>query len=876
MMVFLSRIAKPAALLFLGLLCFALPRESSASPFKKILILFPYESQVPGFITFNDAFQSALKNSEDNEVEFYIECMDLTRFPAQRHHDELLKLYREKYSDMKLDLIVAAQFPSLQFLAEYLDKSFLKAPVLIVNIDSRLIMDRELMPDATVVAGKLDFSETMALSMSIHPDVRKVFVVSGASRYDETFLTLAREELRAYEGRVGLSYLSRLPMDELIHRVSNLPEHSLVLYVSFFRDGSGKVFKSPEASALISRQANAPVYAASETHIGLGIVGGNLNSLQSLGAQSARVALRILAGERPSDLNLSAESGNRVIFDARQLKRWGISEAALPTGSKVIHKEFSIWEVYRRPIVGILAFILMQTLLITRLLVNRAKRLRAELQLGESRMLLSALFHSTSDLICSVDAERFGLLTFNRGLSEFFLHFRGMRIEAGMRPEDLFPPGELVEMWRMFFSRTLEEGSFTTEYVTQTGVRTLRLNFNRLERDGNVFGVSVFGQDITERKRAEEALAASEARYRTVADYTHDWEYWAAPDGTLNYVSPSCKRITGYDPQEFINDPSLVNNVLFADDRLIWDRHTLNHGPHSELQEIQFRILTRDGRIRWIDHSCRSVMDQDGQFLGIRASNRDVTEKKMAEAKAQEYRDELSHVTRVAALGGLTSSLAHELNQPLAAILNYANAAEGFLADAEPNLVRVREALRGIIRDDKRAVEVIRRVRALLKKQEPHFGELDMNSVIRDFLDLIQSDAVSKGWSVVTELAPGLPAVRGDGGQLQQVLMNFTLNATAAMSRVMLDSPRLVFRTEAWGDGGVKVSVGDCGPGIDEDHKDQLFEPFYTTIPEGLGMGLAICQNIIAAHGGTIWAENNPDGGATFSFALQAAGEGAQ
>ncbi len=147
-----------------------------------------------------------------------------------------------------------------------------------MNIDSRLIRDRELLPDATVLAGKLDFSGTMALSMSIHPDVRKVFVVSRASGYDEALLTLAREELHTFEDRLELSCFSGLPMDELIHRVSNLAEHSLVPCVSYFRDGRGKAFKSPDALALISRQANATADGVSETLIVLGTAGGNLNS----------------------------------------------------------------------------------------------------------------------------------------------------------------------------------------------------------------------------------------------------------------------------------------------------------------------------------------------------------------------------------------------------------------------------------------------------------------------------------------------------------------------------------------------------------------------------------------------------------------------
>jgi C4-dicarboxylate-specific signal transduction histidine kinase len=287
-----------------------------------------------------------------------------------------------------------------------------------------------------------------------------------------------------------------------------------------------------------------------------------------------------------------------------------------------------------------------------------------------------------------------------------------------------------------------------------------------------------------------------------------------------------------------------------------------------ELQEIQFRILTRDGKIRWIDHTCRPVIDQEGRFQGTRASNRDVTEKKAAESRAQQHRDELSHVTRVAALGGLTSSLAHELNQPLSAILNYAAAAQRFLAGDRPHLTKVDEALQGIIRDDIRAADVIRRIRSLLKKEKIRYESLPLNEVIEEILGLISHDTALAHVSITRELDPALPPIWGDRVQLQQVIHNLVLNAAAAMSRDMPDAPRVVLMTELWEDQSAKVSVRDFGAGIDVAHQGRLFEPFYTTRPEGLGMGLAICHNIIHAHGGTIWAEKNPDAGATFHFTL--------
>ncbi len=374
--------------------------------------------------------------------------------------------------------------------------------------------------------------------------------------------------------------------------------------------------------------------------------------------------------------------------------------------------------------------------------------------------------------------------------------------------------------------------------------------------------------NLLKRRQAESEIAASSLRYQTVADYTYGWEYWSAPNGELKYISPSCQRITGYSVSQFTEDPSLFLNIIVPEDREIWDKH--EHEDHSHLQprEIQFRIRNSRGELRWIDHTCFAVTDPQGEFLGIRSSNRDITQRKKAEFEAQQHRNELSHLTRVAAMGELTSSLAHELNQPLAAIRNYAYAAQRFLARAESE--KAKEALEGIIRDDRRAVEVISGVRGLLKKEEPRCCPVHVNDVVQEALVFIRSDSVLEGLKIETDLAPGLPNVQGDPVQVQQVLLNLMLNALDAMKTAKPDSRKLVIKTENEKNGQVKVSVKDLGPGVDEARLEKLFEPFYTTKPAGLGMGLAISARIIHAHGGTVWCENNLGGGATFFFTLQA------
>ncbi len=234
---------------------------------------------------------------------------------------------------------------------------------------------------------------------------------------------------------------------------------------------------------------------------------------------------------------------------------------------------------------------------------------------------------------------------------------------------------------------------------------------------------------------------------------------------------------------------------------------------------------------------------------------------------------ELAHLSRVTMLGELSGSMAHELNQPLAAILSNAQAALRFLARGDADLAEVREILQDIVDQDKRAGEVISRLRALLKKGEVHRQPLDVNDIAQEVLALIQGDLVNHGVTTRTYLAPDLPMVRGDRVQLQQVLLNLVMNASDAMSGKPAGDRRLIVRTERSREDGVRVSVSDRGSGMTPDTAARVFEPFFTTKPEGLGLGLSVCRTIITAHGGTISAVNNPDEGATFGFTLPASVE---
>jgi PAS domain S-box-containing protein len=390
------------------------------------------------------------------------------------------------------------------------------------------------------------------------------------------------------------------------------------------------------------------------------------------------------------------------------------------------------------------------------------------------------------------------------------------------------------------------------------------------DQSGNIVKWYGSSTDIEDRKRAEEALRESEQRFRDYAETASDWFWETGPDHRvtrvsdhLNAVGIAPSGLTGVARWDFATD------VESGAEK--WRLHRAMHDAHLPFRDFVYSTVSESGSPVHVRSSGKPVFDKGGNFLGYRGTGTDITatiRADHAEAALRKAQAELAHVTRVTALGELTASIAHEVNQPLAAVVANAEACLRWLDRETPDLAAARRSAEWVISDGVRASEVVRRVRALANKADTEKLPLDLNDVVREVIVLVQRELSNHLVLLRTEFAPALPTVLGDRVQLQQVIINLAMNGIEAMQPITERPRELVIRSHRDEAQHACISVTDCGVGISTENANQLFNAFFTTKSSGLGMGLSICRSIVEAHGGRLSACPNEGPGVTFQFIL--------
>ena len=494
--------------------------------------------------------------------------------------------------------------------------------------------------------------------------------------------------------------------------------------------------------------------------------------------------------------------------------------------------------------------------------------------LRQQRQFLRQVIDLDANCIFAKDRQgRFTLV--NKALADVY----GTTVEnlIGKTDADFNPNAEEVAAFRRMdleVMDTLKERSFPDGRVTDAQGRIHWMHVVKrpiIGRDGTADQVLGSAIDITERKRAQDALLASERTLRELVDNLPIAVYVCDATGLIERYNRRAVELWGSEPTRAVDRFGGAYKLYTIEGSHLPPSarpmaQALRTGTPVTNQE--FVIERPDGSRRTTMVNIIPLRDQQGKVTGAISCFSDITDRKRVELEAEQQRQLLTHLTRVATLGELSGALAHELSQPLTSILANAQAAQRFLSHDPVDLGEVRDILKDIEDDDRRAGAVIHRWRTLLRKGETQFQDLDVNEVTNEVLRLAHNELIGHNVTVTTHVTPDLPAVRGDRVGLQQVLLNLIVNACDAMK---LNDParrHLTVITAPDENGAVQVSLADRGGGISADRMERVFEPFFTTKGHGLGLGLAICRSIVGAHGGRLWVANNADGGATFCFTL--------
>jgi signal transduction histidine kinase len=373
-------------------------------PGRLVVVLYPeaYNGS-PGNTLADQGIRAAFAKGSREPIEIHNEYLEVSRFPEANYQWELAEFLRRKYANRKVDLVIAGLSSAFDFAIQNRERVFPDAPVVFLAVDEQEVKKRTVAPEIIGAPIRMELADSLGLALRLHPRTETVFVIVGKSKFDAYWEAESRKTFGVYADKVKFVYLSGLTVRELLLQAKTFPDRSIAYYLHVFEDGDGFVQIPAEVLAQVAAVANVPIYSHVDSYIGRGVVGGRVFSFEMAGRRAAEIGLRVFAGERPQEIGIQPTLETEFAFDGRQLRRWNISEASLPAGSIVRYQEPSVWELYKWRIAAVVAFVILQMLLIVRLLGQRVRLARAKSESNESQRELQEL---TGKLFGAQETER--------------------------------------------------------------------------------------------------------------------------------------------------------------------------------------------------------------------------------------------------------------------------------------------------------------------------------------------------------------------------------------------------------------------------------------------------------------------------------------
>ena len=802
-----------------------------------------------------------------DRVEFYTEYLDLVRFPGAAHAANLVKLLQLEFKENKPDLIVPVSYSAMQFLLNEGKELFPGTPVVALfnarrldEVKRRLASDMAGR-DITGVASTDEPARTLDLALRLQPDTQRVFVVVGCSQLEKYWVNQLKQDFMPYRQTLEVTYLTDLPMNEILRRVAEAPPHTVILNTFFFEDARGQFFLEEESLDLIATAAHVPVYAIYSNDIGHRVVGGRMTDPENLGKQIAREAARVLSGERAGSIPIVSDDSAVDTVDWRQLRRWNISERRLPASAVELFRDASLWQRYLYPIVAVISVCVLQSVLLLALLFSVGRRRRAEKALLREKTLADAVIESLPGVFVLQDKAGKNL-RWNKNAET----------SARYNLADVSPLGNIADEYKEAVRQARDEvfkrgsGSVEAMYLLAQGeTAPYYITGVRVELEGIPY-VAAIGIDLTETKKAEEAVRRSEAELRSfVENAPYGIGTIAVSQDRFLRANPALVKLLGYQSEAEVLALT-VSRDLYCDS----DAGGFRAQPTRAdfFSAVDFTWKRKDGKPVVVRASGRRLSSpaSGGELLEIIAE--DVTSRRLLE-------EQLRHAQKMEALGQLAGSVAHDFNNLLGVIIGYSellSADLGAQGQISARLETIKKA--GV-----RAASLTSQLLAFSRRQVLQPRVLNLNSLVSETQKMLQR-LMGEDIEQKVVLDPALGKTKADPGQMVQVIMNLVVNARDAMpagGKLTIETANISFEDDTYFDGVavppgqyVMLSVTDTGTGMDVETRERLFEPFFTTKPEGkgTGLGLATVYGIVKQSGGYVFADSEPRKGATLKVYL--------
>jgi signal transduction histidine kinase len=849
----------------------------------RVLLLYQQLAETPQMVEFTLRLRSALSRALTSPVEFYQESLDLDRFAGEERWAPLQSYLDTKYRDIGIDVIVPIGTRALTFAENRLRATLPDAPIVFALASAPQTNPATLPPNTTGrLATALRFNSTLAMARALQPDAESIVVVGGASATDSLTVAAALDATREVGGGVPVTVLAGLPLDTLLKRLHRVPERSIVIFANFRLDATGQIFEPVDLVGTMARASSAPMYAQLRNFVGEGIVGGSAMSFGDEGEKTGLMIARTLRRRRGEPLPPAELIGASYVADARQLKRWDLSERRLPPGTQVLFREPSLWARYRTEVLITLGVMTVQLALIALLLVERRRRKRAQLAVEDqaayeqtmARVRTDAVRHAPDEAPQALENALARIAEYAGASSATLVQSADsnggapvrLRWDApsGLEPSDT--PSSEGDGSRLEIPLVADGASIgALDLWRHDGREWPETLVRRIESAGEIIaGAMARSRAVHAVRRGEElnrAVLASISTQIAILDGT----------GTIIRANEAWRRVATHASGAAATDAFVGANYLDecrrAELRGCDQAADVRRGIENVLERrawpFRYEYRSEEPWERWYELFVDRLQLSDG---GAIVTHFDITDRRLAERRVEETRRQVAHMGRIALVGELAATMSHELRQPLAAIRVNAEAGAQLLAAEPADVEEARQIFQNIVSDDARAVELIEGVRKLLRKEESLTATVDLNQICRDAGRLLQHDAALRATRLELVLDANAPLVTGDPVQLQQVVLNLALNGIEAASG---GSPeRVVTVATSRGENQAEVLVHDTGRGIPPGVQPHLFESFFSTKSGGLGLGLAIVRSIVERHNGRVHVENSPSGGAVFRVCL--------